>query len=305
MFAYRLVRNIVVSLFLLATTAPSAFCAELQATLQPTALRSIKVVTSISPLADIVKNIGGDFVTVTFFVPLDVDPHSYEPTFSSLKSISAAEIIFLNGDGLDRAARENLMAVKGRRSRVVDLSQYIPAAEKNGIDPHYWLDLRLVEYYVQAITANLSALAPEEVSYFQANAKRYTEQIRVLDQRYRKACSRLPADCREVILYHNAWTYTINRYGLSLVGIIESAGTHEESARQLVILIKKARLIGVRAIISEPSHGARMLATVKEEANIPVVLTLAEDSLREPPCDTYLGMMDADLNQLSIKICHK
>lgn len=263
----------------------------------------LKVVTSISPLADLVENVGGKFISVSHFVPLNVDPHTYEPTFSSLKTVGQAEVIFLNGDGLDRAARENLAAIKKKNCRVVDLSQFIPASRKNGVDPHYWLDLSLVEYYVEGVAATLSTLAPSHRKDFRTNADRYLERIRDLDARYLKAGSQLPAACKKVVLYHNAWTYTATRYGFETAGIIETSGTNEPSARQLARLIVKARSLSTRAIVAEPGNGSRILMTVKEEARIPVVLEMVEDSLRQSPSDTYLGMMEANLALLCKSIC--
>jgi manganese/iron transport system substrate-binding protein len=262
----------------------------------------LKIVTSISPLADMIRNVGGNRVAVSHFVPLNVDPHTYEPTFSSLRAISCAQIIFLNGDGLDRAARENLLAVRGRRCVLVDLSQSVPEPSKNGKDPHYWLDLLLAENYIRAIADNLSALDKDGERYYHQNADQYIERMRALDAAAAAACRKLPAYSKKIVLYHNAWTYAATRYGFTIEGIVESFGTHEPSARQLAQLILKARAQGTAAIIGEPGHGSRILAIVREEAHIPTVITMVEDSLLQPPCDTYLGMMEADLKKLASEI---
>lgn len=271
--------------------------------LTPTGANTLKVVTSISPLADIVSNIGAQHVSVRHFVPLNVDPHTFEPTFSSLHSISQAQLIFLNGDGLDRAARDNLLAIRNSKCELIDLSASIPSGEKNGIDPHYWLDLKLVQYYVKAIAAALCQADPVNQQDYQLNAQDYLRKLKQLDRRFLEASSRLPARCKNIILYHNSWTHIATRYGFSIIGIIEPTGFHEPSARQLALLIKKARTVGVRAIVADPGHGSRILATVKSEAKVPLDLDMVEDSLLAPPYDTYLKMMEADLEKLTFEIC--
>ncbi len=259
----------------------------------------IRIVTSISPLSDIVANIGGRKVSVAHFVPLNVDPHTYEPTFSSLAAVSQAQIIFLNGDGLDKTARQNLSALKNRKCTVIDLSTSIDEKAKNGIDPHYWLDPHLAENYVNAIADTLSRFDPSGAPYFQKNAALYKSKLEALDDRYRLACAGLPPSCKNIVLYHNAWTYLCTRYGFNIVGIIETGGVREPSARHLAQLIKSARRQRAGTILSEPGHGNKLLATVKAEAGIPVVLPMVEDSLLQSPYDTYLGMMQANLSRLS------
>jgi ABC-type Zn uptake system ZnuABC Zn-binding protein ZnuA len=288
---------LVVCLSLPAATASAVEGAE------RTSRPALKVVTSISPLADIVSNIGGDNISVRHFVPLNVDPHTYEPTFSSLHSISQAQLIFLNGDGLDRAARNNLLAIRNSTCELVDLSNAIPSTEKNGIDPHYWLDLKLVQYYVKAIALSLCKADPARKQDYERNAESYLQKIRALDQRFMHASSKLPTRCKNIILYHNSWTHIATRYGYTIAGIIESTGFHEPSARQLGLLIKKSRAVGVRAVVADPGHGSRILSTVKNEAHIPLILEMVEDSLLTPPYDTYLKMMEADLQKLTGEIC--
>ncbi|GEM_PF-2964268 len=292
--AFTLSRCLIVAAFFIAQAAASA---------APGETAKIRVVTSISPLADMVANVGGRRVAVANFVPVDVDPHTFEPTFSSLSEISRAQVIILNGDDLDRAARQSLMALASKGCLVVDLSQSIPASRKNKIDPHYWLDLQFAQIYVSAIARALAKVDPAHAQYFQDNAGRYARRITELDSRYASLCAKLPARCKSIILYHNSWTYLATRYGFNVVGIIEASGTREPSARSLAMLIRRARAAGARAILAEPGHGSRILETVRQGAAVPRVLEMIEDSLRAPPCNTYLGMMEADLKKLAVDIC--
>jgi anchored repeat ABC transporter substrate-binding protein len=56
----------------------------------------LRVVTTTEILADVVKNIGGDRVTVDSIVPSGGDPHSYEPTPADAGRVAKADVTFTN-----------------------------------------------------------------------------------------------------------------------------------------------------------------------------------------------------------------
>src|SRR4030042_5020958 len=61
----------------------------------------LKVVATIFPLADFVRNVGGDNVEVTTLMSAGASPHPWEPLPSQVKTIAAARLIVINGAGLE------------------------------------------------------------------------------------------------------------------------------------------------------------------------------------------------------------
>ena len=59
----------------------------------------LKVVTTISPIADLIENVGGDRVQVTSLVPVGDGPEDYDPTPADAAAVAAARIYFANGLG--------------------------------------------------------------------------------------------------------------------------------------------------------------------------------------------------------------
>ena len=59
------------------------------------------VVTTVSPLRNIVENVGGDRVTVIGLVPEGANSHTFEPPPSAARDIARADLIFLNGLNLE------------------------------------------------------------------------------------------------------------------------------------------------------------------------------------------------------------
>src|SRR5262245_4413852 len=120
----------------------------------------LKVVASFSILGDMVKSVGGDRVTVTTLVGPDGDAHVFEPTPADAKALAAADVVFVNGLGLEgwmgRLIESSgykgpvVVATNGVESRTMEEGAEIT-------DPHAWQDLGNGRIYVQNIADGLAA----------------------------------------------------------------------------------------------------------------------------------------------------
>ncbi len=63
--------------------------------------KSLHVATTVPPITNIVKNIGGSAIEVTGIVPNGVDSHTFEPVPSDAKILAEADVIIVNGLGLE------------------------------------------------------------------------------------------------------------------------------------------------------------------------------------------------------------
>ena len=61
----------------------------------------LHVVASYSILADVVHNIAGDRVNLTTLIPVGADPHTFQPSPRDLTPLAAADLIFVNGAGIE------------------------------------------------------------------------------------------------------------------------------------------------------------------------------------------------------------
>lgn len=64
----------------------------------------IKIVATIYPVADIIKQLGGDRIAVTYLLPAGASPHTFEPTLEQAKLIADADLFVYVGAGLDEWA---------------------------------------------------------------------------------------------------------------------------------------------------------------------------------------------------------
>ena len=63
--------------------------------------KTLNVVTSFSILGDITQEVGGDHVNVTTLVGPDGDPHTFEPSPKDSAALSKADVVVVNGLGLE------------------------------------------------------------------------------------------------------------------------------------------------------------------------------------------------------------
>jgi ABC-type metal ion transport system, periplasmic component/surface adhesin len=63
--------------------------------------KTLNVVTSFSVLGDITQQVGGDAVKVTTLVGPDGDPHTFEPSPKESALLSKADVVVVNGLGLE------------------------------------------------------------------------------------------------------------------------------------------------------------------------------------------------------------
>ncbi len=68
--------------------------------------KKLPVIASIYPIADMVQQVGGDHVDVTFVLPAGASPHTFEPKPSLVKKFSSARIFFMVGAGLEFWAKK-------------------------------------------------------------------------------------------------------------------------------------------------------------------------------------------------------
>ena len=85
----------------------------------------LAVVASTTIVADIVAGIGGDRISLYVMLAPGVDPHVFHPTPRDLRHVADADVLFVNGAGLEADFLGNLLDSAEPR-RVVEVSEHLP-----------------------------------------------------------------------------------------------------------------------------------------------------------------------------------
>lgn len=270
----------------------------------------VLVVASIEPLADFVRQVGGEHVRVVALVAAGASPHTYEPTPSQVAQVEKADLLVLNGVGLEFWADKLARGTGNADLVVVDTSAGVeilddgghdegPAAgeEEHGLagNPHIWLDPLNAIVQVQHVRDALIRVDPAHGDDYRANAERYISQLRALDEEIAREVATWRH--REFIGFHAAWVYFASRYGLVQVAAIEESPGREPSAADVARIVETARRLGAKAVFAEPQFSPKAAETIAAESGADVLfLDPLGSSLAEP---TYVGLMRYNLQQMA------
>lgn len=285
----------------------------------------LSVVATTSIVGDVVSQVGGDVIDLVTLMDVGQDPHSFEPTPQDLAQIERADLVFINGLGLEEvllASIENVasgvivpvsagiepLAFEGSEQEEdhADADLEGEGQEHAGGDPHFWVDPNNVMVWTQNVAQVLAAADPAHADDYTANADAYLAQLGDLDAYIRDQVARIPQEDRLLVTDHETLGYFADEYGFEIVGAIipTSSTTAGASAGDVASLVEIVRERAVPAIFvgTTAGQGLQALAqTVADETGQPIrVLPLLSGSLAPSgqPGDTYLGYMRYNVDQI-------
>ncbi len=266
---------------------------------------TIRVVTTVAPLRNIIENVGGDRVTVTAIVPEGTNSHTFEPSPSVARDVAEADLIVANGLNLELPTLE--LAEANRRDGVeilllgeatVTPEQYVYdfsfPLDGGDPNPHLWTDPVLAGEYAAHVRDALGRIDGDNASYYAANTDAFVERLTALDAAIREAVATVPEAHRVLLTYHDSFPYFGPRYGFTIIGAIQPSDFSEPSPREVAELIEQIRAAGVPAIFGSEVFPSEVLETIATEAGAVQVGSLRDDDLPGEPGEagnTYVAMM--------------
>lgn len=224
----------------------------------------ILVFTSILPQEYFVERIGGNRVEVQALVTPGSSPATYEPTPRQMAALSDAKLFFRIGVPFENALVPRIAEMEGLR--IVDTRQGITLrsmkarGREGNDDPHIWLSPRLVQVQARTIAAALTEVDPAGEATFENNLADFLEDLEALDTQLAEALA--PVDGKTFMVFHPAWGYFADAYGL-VQEPIEIEGK-DPSGQQLARMIEMAKDEDVRIIFVQPQFSADSARRVAE-----------------------------------------
>jgi ABC-type Zn uptake system ZnuABC Zn-binding protein ZnuA len=304
---------------LLATLAVAAACGgatKKDATPSASAGTRLKVVTTVAPLTNIVKNIGGTKIDLTGIIPDGVDSHTFEPRPENAKQLAAADIFIMNGAHLEgsseKVAKENLKD-PGKIYKLAE-NTYTGDDEKAGFlydfsfpkaggdpNPHLWMDPKNARTYAELTAKWLDESDPANKQYYDDNLKAFQAAVDKLDAAIRTAAATVPEKNRKLLTYHDSWAYWAREYGWTVIGAIQPSDFAEPSAKDVADLIDQIKKEGVPAVFGSEVFPSPVTEQIARESGAKYVNKLSDD---EPPGEadapehTYIGMLVFDMREM-------
>lgn len=257
----------------------------------------LKAVATISIIADITKQVGGDLVDVSPIVGPDGDAHTYKPTPKDAKALATADLIITNGLGLE-GWLQRLIKASGSKAAIVVATQGITPRQmmddgRKITDPHAWQSVANARVYAQNISTALIKALPDQATALRQKAQAYDAQLAALDDWVKTQLADVPATQRKIITSHDAFGYYSGAYGITLLSPQGISTEAEPTAAQVAKLIGQMKAEKIHRVFFENMASPKVVQRLADEAHAQVGDPVYSDALSkaEGPAATYTDMI--------------
>lgn len=288
---------------------------------------TVKVVTTIFPLYDWVREVAQDDTDIDIDLLLDngVDLHSYQPSAKDIIKISDCDIfIYVGGesdkwvdDTLTQANNKDmivvdLMDVLGDKAKQEEVKEGMQAEEEESegkeeepeYDEHVWLSMKNAALFTQSIADALKKADDQHADAFQNNADAYIKQLNALDTQYQDAVNN--ADVKTLLFGDRfPFRYLTDDYGLDYyAAFVGCSAESEASFETITFLAGKTDELALKAIMQIETSDGSIAKTVRDNTKDKNQVILTLDSLQSVTSErvengeTYLSIMTANLDVL-------
>jgi manganese transport system substrate-binding protein len=257
-----------------------------------------RVVATFTVLADMVAVVGGDDVVVSSVTKPGSEIHGYEPTPDDLRRAAGADLLVVNGLGLENWL-ERLVGPLGLPTAVLtDGIEPVPIAGSEAVNPHAWMSPRVGRHYVARIARELAALDPARAEDYRTRAEAYAAELDALHADLVARLGALPEDRRVLVTCEGAFSYLARDAGLDEAYLWPVNAERQGTPRQVAGVVLTVRERRVPAVFCESTVPPTAQQQVAAETGARFGGTLYVDSLTGPdgPAPTYLDLLRHDVD---------
>lgn len=286
----------------------------------------LKVVTTLFPYYDFVRQVAGDRVNLTLVVPAGMDSHSFEPTPADMITIQGADVLICNGGEMEQWLTQVLDSIDTSHMKIVTMMDYVDAVEEEHVegmedadhdhdhgddddghemeieyDEHIWTSPVNAMAIVKIIGSTLKEALPQEADRFDANEKAYLGELKELDQDFRQVVAN---GKRHMIIVADKFPfrYFADEYGLSYRAAFSGCSADTEpSAQTIAYLIDKVKEDHIPAIYYLELSSHSTARVIGEETGAKPLLLHSCHNVTRREFDqgvTYLQLMRRNVESL-------
>ncbi len=238
------------------------------------------IVTSFYPMYILTQNVaaGIDGVTVQNMAEQNVGClHDYQLQTRDMVTLEGADALVINGGGMEQFM-DKVMTLREDLS-VIDASEGIemlPSASEHDHDDHddhdhegevmnahVWLDPSLAMVQVRNIAEGLANADSDHADAYRSNAEAYILKLEQLKAEIAEQLA--PYAGREIITFHEAFTYFAEAFGLHVAGVIATEPGEEPSTRDIADTCDLVNTLGIRTLFVEPQYPQKAAQTIARE----------------------------------------
>ena len=256
--------------------------------------QTLTVVTSFYPMYIAALNVIGDTDGVhlqNLSEPQTGCLHDFQLTPEDMKLLSKADVFIINGGGIESFMKD--VAKSYPDLTIIEASEGIDLLEDEGEEnAHAWMSVATYEEQVNHIAEGLAAADEKHASDYQKHADAYVVKLDALKERQQKVAEKIKG--QSVILFHEAYDYVADDYGLNVAYVLDLDEERQVSAGEVADVLAAVRDDHVKYILVEELYGKSMGDTVEKETDAKVIYL---DALNrgDYDADSYIKGMSANI----------
>lgn len=253
---------------------------------------------------------GAENVTVTLVVNQSVSClHDYTLSVQDMKGLEGADLILLNGAGLEDSMADALAASGvpqldcAARGNVAPLesshAQHSQDAHDHAVtgedDPHIWMDPNRAAQMIQGIAAGLSEQDPDNAALYASNAETAVQTLQAASADWQTRLA--PLACREMITFHDGFAYFAEAFDFTILRAIEEESGSEASAQLLTEVARQVTEHQLPAIFTEVNGATASAQLISQETGVPIfpLNLIMSGETAGANLDTYLSAMEQNV----------
>ena len=266
------------------------------------ASRPVHVLATTYPVWQLARPLvaGLENVRLDLLIPAATGcPHDYAPTPADLTKVATADMILMNGLGLEAAFASALAQAEAHK---VDCSQGIALLadcsdheeghgdHHHGGNPHVFTSPAAAAQMAGIMAEALGLACPEQAEAIRNNATALQKDLLDLEKRLAALGAAHPGAC--VLLQHDSLAYMMRSAGLDVMDVLQEDEEQAPSAARLLECIEHIRKERPVLLIGEPQFSPRPLETLAAETGVPVIQL---DSLASGPENTRVNHFEQQM----------
>jgi len=277
--------------------------------------KRLKVITTLTDLASLTQEVGGDKVNVEALAKGYQDPHFVEPKPSFLLKLRNADLLISVGLDLEIGWLPPLITQSGNGkiqpggTGYLDASQFaeildIPQGKLTRAEgdvhplgnPHYWLDPDNGRRIAKGISAKLSEMDPEDAAFFQQREKDFEKRLAEAELKW--GAQMAPYRGRKIVTYHRSWPNFAKHFGLDVVGYIEPRPGIPPTPSHTLDLVNQMKRDNIKVQLIEPYFDLKTPNSIASMTGGKVVVMLPSVG-GKPEVTDYFKLFDYDIGVLT------
>lgn len=273
--------------------------------------KTLKVITTLTDLASLTQEVGGNKIEVEALAKGYQDPHFVDPKPSFLLKLRHADLLISVGLELEIGWLPPLVTQSGNGNIQPAAPGYLDASQFAEIleipqgavtraegdvhpmgNPHYWLDPDNGRRIAKGIAAKLIEMDPADQAYFQQREQDFEKRLAEADKKWQAQMA--PYRGRKIVTYHRSWPNFAKHFGLDVIGYIEPRPGIPPTPSHTIELVNLMKRENTKLELIEPYFDVKTPNSIASMSGGKVVIMMPSVG-GKPEITDYFKLFDYDI----------